>query len=416
MRRRFVTVLRASSAVRLRPGEEIRLVADEARGQTEIVVRTRYEDFPATQGKIPRELWVELSGPGESLDEAMRRHNDLAGTVASVLTLASNAGIEQLQVELAFDVTGESNEHEFFQNLILDETGMPRISRGPDSDAFISLFRAMIESPRRDRLFRAASQYQMAVQHWIPGHEILALAHLYIAMEVLTPVALEAAADSAGGKEKLVSGWGIEIKKLDSEVRRRILFRGDDEAYREARKASDGFEHGFLDFEKIRTYSVARREPVAEYVRKALLEYSGLDDSVRPVLLADRLRLPIAATRLAKYLKATLVGPVEKLAPPELQYPMFRLTSAIKSVTNESDGTVTIQPEETGNALLGKGVIAMNPHLEVWGPDKGLTGEPSQPLSEGAAIQADLGASPTPQESDRPSVLRRLGRALHLIN
>ena len=407
-----MTVLRASSAVRLRFGEEIRLVADEARGRTEIVVRTRYEAFPATQGQIPRELWVELSGPGESLDEAMRRHNDLAGTVASILTLAANAGVEQLQVELAFDATPEVNEHEFFQNFLLDETGMPRISRGPDADAFTSLFTKMVESPKRDRLFRAAAQYQIALQHWIPGHEILALAHLYMAMEALTPVALEAAAESAGGKEALVASWGIEIKKLDPEVRRRILFQGDDEAYREARMASDGFEHGFLDFEKIRSYSVARREPVAKYVRMALLEYSRLEDSVRVTLLDDRLRLPIASTRLAKYLKATLVGPVDKLAPPELQYPMFRLRSAISSVTNEADGTVTIEPKETGDALLGEGVLAMNPHLEVWGPDKGLTGSPAQPLMKGAAIQADVVVSP--EDSARPSALRRLWRALRL--
>lgn len=112
------------------------------------------------------------------------------------------------------------------------------------------------------------TQYALALGHWRPGHEILALAHLFIGMEALTPVALRRELSrSRLTEDELARSWGIEERRagarrtrLAAEVRRRTLFRGDEETATKARKASDGLEHGFLEFARVRKLAADARD------------------------------------------------------------------------------------------------------------------------------------------------------------
>jgi hypothetical protein len=271
--RSYVVVLRAESAVRLPESEAaaVELIVNEARGTSTIRLRTRYVPLGQREGSIPRTLWIEAYGPADTIDEAMQRYREVAGVVGSVLSVATNASVEDIAVEIAFDATEASTDHDYFQQFLPDESGLPRASRRPDGEAFLALFGLLLSSPHRDRLLRTVSQYQIALQHLTPGHEILALAHLWMAVEALTKVARRQAADEAGGQDQLLLDWGIGKKDLDGEVRKRLIFQSDIPAYKEAAEASNGFEHGFLDFAKIRNYSTTHVGSVAGYVGSSKL-------------------------------------------------------------------------------------------------------------------------------------------------
>lgn len=82
-------------------------------------------------------------------------------------------------------------------------------------------------------------------------------------------------------REGLVAAWGIESGQLDAEVRRRVLLRGDEATYKSAKEASDGFEHSFLDFDRVRLLSRDVRDATARYVRSAVFDFAGLEPQHR---------------------------------------------------------------------------------------------------------------------------------------
>src|SRR3954447_23898597 len=121
-------------------------------------------------------------GPADSLDDALHRFQDQAGSVGVALTMATNAAVEGLAIDVVFDATEGETEHEFFQEIHVDEQGLPRTTRPVDVDLFLMVMGAFSESKYRERLYRASAQYQTAIRHLLPGQAVLAIAHLWMAV------------------------------------------------------------------------------------------------------------------------------------------------------------------------------------------------------------------------------------------
>lgn len=164
----FVTVLRASAAVRVAPGTQVSMNVVDKGQSWQVTFRTRYVDF-AEQQQLPRELWVEVVGPGEDLDDAMRSAQGRANVMASVLTCGMNAAVDPLQVDVCFDASPEREEHDFFQNCLLDETGMPRVARVVQVESCLAFMKSVTASVYRTQLLRAVAQYELALRNWLPG-------------------------------------------------------------------------------------------------------------------------------------------------------------------------------------------------------------------------------------------------------
>lgn len=242
---RYVVVLRSSSGVRFAPDAGALFASwPSSYGTLELKFRTRWVD-EGFQHKVFRELWIEASGEAPTLDDAIEEFALKARALVPLLALTANAPVDEPEVHLAFDSSGDSEEHEFFENFLPDAVGMPRSSRECDPKLFADLVTAIARSSEADRLHRAATQYSVALTHWRPGHQLLAVAHLWMGIEAVTPVALrrELAARSIT-RDQLLNEWSVEPRKLDAEVRRRILFRGDDAAYRAALDAATGLSTG----------------------------------------------------------------------------------------------------------------------------------------------------------------------------
>jgi hypothetical protein len=388
----FVTVLRAPSSVRVSPTEAFVLGFEDVNGKSTVTVRTRYVSPQEGGDALPRELWFEVVNSGIDHRQAMAAAFSQASVLKSLISGAMNAYTDELQVERSFDGCDDHDDHAFFQNMLTDEVGLPRLTRRLDLEAFDGFCKALMAHPRRDRLMRGIAQYELAIKHWIPGQETLALAHLFMAMEALTPVAREIAIADAGGKEALMSKWGLNRRacsscgveygdgELDANVRRRVLFQEDDDVYNEAKDASDGFEHGYLGYATVYAHAERNRDRLGVLARHAIMDLIATAGGWRDTLLTGPRDIPIPAVRIIKYLWATLSGPAHGLAPDGLHYPGFSMSSTLGSVTVAADGAVLAHPTETLTKQLGDGVELTDLNYEVivpapeaallqWGPD-----------------------------------------------
>jgi hypothetical protein len=137
-------------------------------------------------------------------------------------------------------------------------------------------------------------QYWIALRNWLPGREVLALAHLYMGMEALTKAALRRERTKHGctSDQALVKELGIEKKELDGFVRRETLFQGDGETYRAAKAASDGFEHGFLSLADVHSLASQARDRTGELLRMAIFDAGGLEKNASEILLGEKYGTP----------------------------------------------------------------------------------------------------------------------------
>ena len=278
MDRTFVVVLRATSAARFLEDEQLELrQIPGSTGPVDVIFRTRYAN-EGLESPVPRELWIEVRGKGPSLNEAVTALAGMAASLLPVLALVTNAAIHDPVVHLAYEDTPGVSQWEFFQAFVPDEKGFPFVGRRVDSAAVIALLHAIGRHPGRERIERAMGQYQFALLHWVHGQETLALAHLFIGMEALTKVFLRRECDRRGlTDEELAASFEIEKKHLDPYIRSTLLFKGNNTCLKRAKEASDGFEHGFLDYNRIHTLAMEVRDQTATYLREAIFDISGCD-------------------------------------------------------------------------------------------------------------------------------------------
>jgi hypothetical protein len=197
------------------------------------------------------------------------------------------------------------------------------------------------------------------------------LAYLYMGMEALTKAFRRQHCQRANCTEsQLAASWGIELKNLDPEVRKRLLFKGDHECYKKAKAASDGLEHGFLTFDKVLSYAQDAYERTASYLRSAIIELTEVEESANQVLFSPKYEQPLQLWKAAKYLRGRLLGQTDKLAAEGQEYPIFRWQSSIKAVTRIDSGDYNLSLNENLTASLGEGVSFQPNSLEVWGPHK----------------------------------------------
>jgi hypothetical protein len=229
----FKVVARAASGAYFPPDGYFLVRQFPARtGRLDVLIRTRRAELDGFDRPVPRGLCAEVRGEAQSIYEALQEFTTAAQTLLPLLSVSANAPIKDLQPELAFEITPGVEEREFFQQFLLDERLLPYRPRKVHARATKELMQAVVKNPEKDRLLRASAQYFHALQEWGPGQEIMALAHIYIGMEILTPVALRTHLSQYRiDKADLVSAWKIDLCRLDSEVRRRLVFDGDDDTY-----------------------------------------------------------------------------------------------------------------------------------------------------------------------------------------
>jgi hypothetical protein len=285
-----------------------------------------------------------------------------------ILSLCTNAAIEEPELEIGFDNSKGVSERDYFQCFVSPETSEIHIGRHINVEATVSLIESISRHPDSDRLRRAANQYRLALDHWRLGRETMSLAHLWMALEALTKskIRQECSLRNLSGQKELADNYGIELKDLDSFIRKEILLKGDAECYTKAKKASDGFEHGFLSYDKIVVLSRDIRSPMADYIRTAIFEICEFEKEYYETLTVDPFNKPIGYWPVVKYLRGKLIGEGEQLARKGNAYPFMRWKLIVKSTSIEESGKFNIEMTDSFTAELDEGIKFQPSSYEAW--------------------------------------------------
>lgn len=336
-------------------------------GRVDIVYKARLITLAGFGKPVPMGLLAEISGRASSLDEALLHFSRAAQSLCPVFAFMGNSPIANMAPEICYDTSPDVTEREFFQQHLSEERPLMVARRYISAELTASVVEAVAQHGEAERIRRALGQYHLALQNWQPGHEVLALSHLWMGVEALTPVPLRRTLrDSGMDKHALAAHWGLDEKSLDAEVRKRLIMNGDENAYRTAKRASDGFEHGFLGFTEVHAHSAKIRVDVANHLRRSILNELQLEDATVATLSEPPYDRP-GHLHSAKYLRGKLVSQTSNLAAPDQTYPMLRWTTSYRDTSAAASDEVTIEVDETFTGMFATGVSFHLTGLEVWG-------------------------------------------------
>lgn len=365
---KYVVVSRAQSGIRF--GKDEPLVLEQfpsVLGRVDIVVRTRLAPYEGISKPVPMGIMSEVRGDAPSLDDAVQQFSGVVQSLCPVFAFIGNSPIEDMTPEIGYEVTPGVVERDFFQQFLVEERLLMVTRRRISTDLAVRVLRTFLHHPESERIRRALAQYYQALRNWEPGQEVLAIAHLWMGVEALAPAVLRRVlVEQQTNRSELAASWKVDERNLEAEVRKRLIMRGDTEAYATARKASDGFEHGFLGFDDLRNHSERVRAKVANYLRLSILNELGLDASDAAIISSPPYDKP-GHLGSAKYLRGKLVAAGDEIAAAGQAYPFLKWKTTFRELPNPDSDEVTVKMEETITGVFAEGVSFRPQSVEVWG-------------------------------------------------
>ena len=331
--KRFIrVVLRATSRARFLPEQEVSIAARCRLGPIRLLLSTRWEEI-GMESTAPRELCIEASGLAPSLENAMSEFPPVAQVFGPIIAFVTNIEVGMVDVHIAFDETPGEVEHDFVEVFLPDERGLVGDGRLIEPAHLTAFIDALERADEKPRLLRALGHYDIALKNWFFGGESLALEHLFVAAETLTKPALRRACRVHGvTEEEHARSLDIDTSErswryaLASRVRVRDIFHGDEASHANAREASDGIEHGFMEMSKVHALARDATGTAFRHLRRAILDFLDLPQPVRQEIL-EKNPADIKSTR--KIVKGKFIGPAGALAAKGEKYPILRWDSSI---------------------------------------------------------------------------------------
>lgn len=229
------------------------------------------------------ELVCHVRGGAEDLDAAAIALTNSGRRNLQLIALAANAAVLPPHIETVYEARPNGS---FVALRTLGND--PQVARRTiDVDRTLRLIGAFAAHPRETRLLRAAENYGEALRRTEPAASIHALLHLWIAVENLTVVVAARLMEDAAVDSIAALGVSLGVdprpgrdRPFDGDVygvlRRRDIFAGDDDAHRALREASNGIEHGYLNFGDARRLVDAIFDRAAAHVRTSILRESAI--------------------------------------------------------------------------------------------------------------------------------------------
>jgi hypothetical protein len=316
---------------------------------------------------VPQNLWIEITGNGPDISQAVAVFMGWAAEVSSVLAICTNAAMGQLETELVFDINPENDQHEFLQVFVPEWPLSPVPGRRIDTEIIQVILTALVSHDDLPRISRAIAQYSEALNFWRHGREVSCVAHLYMAVEALTPAILRQHMKKLGKtKDQLASDWQVEIQRVNNEARLRLIFDGDADCFNQARNASDAFEHGFLDFDAVRKIAQEISIRTAGYVRRGIFRTLELQADIVDRLFDGNYSFPRGPLLLVRYLKGQMIGKIDELAAEPQQYPILDIRPSLKTVRIGEDGNYGFWEELSITPKIGEKAQFKPERYEIW--------------------------------------------------
>ena len=318
---------------------------------------------------------MAVRSKARSLDAAIESARSAASGVALLVSFCVNAVVEPPAVHVAFNSTDGLSRREFIEVFLPDERGLPRIGRWIDVPSLFAFGQAAYTCSEAPRLFRAMGQYQAALRYWTTGSQILALAHLYIACEVLTKAVQRFHQSRLGLTEtEHAQLLGVDIGEKNWQMmagnfaRREYIFEDDRKIYDAARRASNEFEHGNADLGNVRETAESVTRELFDLVRSAMLTLlPSLDQTIADAIMA---KYPVDVSPLYKQVTGYIVSsepsdPLNLGVEGQL-FPILNWNSRIKASRLEDDRLV-FEPEDIFTVQFAPGLQFEARDIAVYG-------------------------------------------------
>jgi hypothetical protein len=406
----YVAISRGRSAAIFREGEEWTVRGfPTGPSPVDVTFRTAYVSC-GLEAKAPRWLYAEVSGPAESLEDAIRRFPNAVRSLTPIFDVALNASVDDLDLHLSFDATPGREERNFFQNFLREEPPTPRQVRPAHVGLLSHLTQAIARHPGSVRIHRAAAHYQQALRFWTLGDETRAVGQLWIGIEALTPVVKREEMRRTGTTtpSDLAKALNIELKDLDATLRRVVLFEGNEQSYSATKRTSDGFEHGFIALDELRALARGTRDQSATHLRTAIIRLSGVAEPEASEMLTGTYATPVIGLPITKYLRAKLKGKGEPAAPGQ-RYPSVTWRTTVEHFGRRDEGGHNLRWNENITAKIGPDVQLSDISIEMWSGDRVPAGKVTMQKAE--MVRTDYEVPPTTaHRRERQSWRRRLAR------
>jgi len=274
----------ADAAVRLPEGSSVAISLPTGNGgEVTIKIATQYH---TKQGMdpIPGALGFLIKGDATTIADALKLFNNPTNFCANVIAVAANAFLGPIDLVRVWECTANKTDRPFL-HAAFNRGEVPRKSRSITTEDASSLFQGIFgigDANDLARVIRAVGQYRLALDAWnaeLPRSH----AHLFMGIETLVPVALRRKMRVGGlNKEGVMKSFHLDPNQpegkrntqLDSAIRLHELFGSDAKLHKEAKAASDGYEHGFLELAEIEKLAAASRAETANCLRSAILTLS----------------------------------------------------------------------------------------------------------------------------------------------
>jgi len=374
--KQYVVLIKAGSRLRTAPDEPLRINFNTGENSGNMIFHTIYVD-EGFSSLVPRELWIEAKGNANSLNEAIESFTNTTSTLLAIISFCMNGYAGESQFSIGYEITPNIKKREFFEQFIQDERNLPLPSRKIAPNLILPVIDKLSQHRFNERLLTAIGQYVIALEYWKLGSETLSTAHLFIGMETLVKIVrqLEIEKNHLTTSEELANAWGIQVADLDSKIRQNILFDGDLSTHRDAKKASDGFEHGFLSFNQIRPLAIGVRDKTAYLLRRAIIDILEVPEDIRTQLLSAPYNQPLGVIGYVRYLRGDLIAEREQLAAQDHLHPIMEWRFSVKGFSLV-DNIFTISFNQEITPKIGEGVTFSPKSIEIYGPE-GLIRLPS---------------------------------------
>ena len=261
----------------------------------------------------------------KSLDDAATEALGYSSGITTIMAFVGNCHVDSPELHVAYDVTGDAAGHEFTQAYLPDFGNLPQPGAWLDLGAFNVLHGRIADALYNSRLGLALAQYNEALRSLRPVGGALAAEHLFMAAEALVDLVKKQQMHAYGHVDEvgLAEHLGLDITQplkihnlLHSYLRQQVIFAGNQEVHRALKKASDGFEHGFLATTAIREFVDADGILMAafSYVRKAILDLLGLPTELGDNLMAT---LPTYNDRYHAVVRGIVDGSIDRMENPK---------------------------------------------------------------------------------------------------
>lgn len=291
-------VVRTNPGVVLPPGSVWSLTVGQADDPPlQVGVLTGYEES-SWSAPVARVLYLVVDRAAASLEDAVIEALGSASGLTTIMAFIGNRYVESPELHVAYDTTGDRAEHEFVRTYRPEYGYLPEPAAVLDVESFQPVHDCLLRSDLGARSGMTLVHYNEALRSLRPAGDVLAAEHQFAAVEALAGIVRKREMQARGYTDELelAKCFGIDTtepwkarNELTGYLRRTMIFSGDDVTHQALKKASDGFEHGYLPIVDVRKHAESGILPAAfDHVRNAILDLLDLPEDLRGYLAATK--------------------------------------------------------------------------------------------------------------------------------